>query len=284
MPPELFDDKDLAGETNLLKIDVYALGVILWQLWFKLQPYAGMSLHKILHQVMKGKRLSLLPEPRTRNERDSVTVGHLLPPPALAALIGRCWAQDPAARPPLAEVFEAFQAALPAVRALPGEIGSREIGSGEGNSSSGDSLGVAGSVVGQTTNQAQLAAALAAEQLIGNNGSVDGSGGGGAARTTKGATAMAAFLGAAGLGKHAPALVALGFTDVETLSDRGNNKKKRARLLSSARLALGSQLFWVAGLSFVCPRQNSCSCTRIPSSIQSFSSLPRNSNGHGAGA
>jgi hypothetical protein len=222
MPPELFDDKDLAGETNLLKIDVYALGVIFWQLWFKLQPYAGMSLHKILHQVMKGKRLSLLPEPRTRNERDSVTVGHLLPPPALAALIGRCWAQDPAARPPLAEVFEAFQAALPAVRALPGEIGSRKIGSGEGNSSSGGSLGVAGSFVGQTTNQARLAAAFTAEQLSGNNGSADG--GGGAARTTKGATAMAAFLGDAGLGKHAPALVALGFTDVETLIYRGNKK------------------------------------------------------------
>ncbi len=42
---------------NPLAADMYAAGVILWQLWFKESPYAGKSLPALLRHVLKGKRL-----------------------------------------------------------------------------------------------------------------------------------------------------------------------------------------------------------------------------------
>ncbi len=36
MPPELFSDEDELGrEMNLFAVDIYAIGVILWELWYR---------------------------------------------------------------------------------------------------------------------------------------------------------------------------------------------------------------------------------------------------------
>jgi hypothetical protein len=107
MPPEMFIDED--DKTNMFAVDVYAIGIILWQLWFQELPFEGKSVHKIMAHVTNGKRLSLKP-----------SQGHHLAPPAqLGALIEQCWAQEWTARPPIDQVFEVFDGTVePAIQAL----------------------------------------------------------------------------------------------------------------------------------------------------------------------
>ena len=55
MPPEMFDESQ---ETLVkpLALDVYALGIIMWQLWFKTRPYKGKGTAAIITHVNRGKR------------------------------------------------------------------------------------------------------------------------------------------------------------------------------------------------------------------------------------
>ena len=61
MPPEMFADEDNPEKTNMLAVDVYALAVILWQLWYKTSPFPGKSIHTVISVVMRGKRLPFKP-------------------------------------------------------------------------------------------------------------------------------------------------------------------------------------------------------------------------------
>jgi hypothetical protein len=55
-PPELF--REVGPEkADTLSVDIYALGVILWELWFRSEPFAGVAFQRIAMHVTKGKRL-----------------------------------------------------------------------------------------------------------------------------------------------------------------------------------------------------------------------------------
>ena len=88
MPPEMFSDEESPEGTNMLAVDIYACGVIFWQLWFRQPPFAGKSVHNVISFVMRGKRPGL-----EVGRLKGLAPGHPAPPPALRALIERCWAQ-----------------------------------------------------------------------------------------------------------------------------------------------------------------------------------------------
>ena len=211
MPPEMFQDDEDPEKTNMLAVDVYAVAVILWQLWFKITPFAGKSVHKIIALAMKGKRPPLQPSPA-----DGVGASHPPLPPALESLVAACWAQDANARPSIQDAFHKFDAeVVPAVAALTADIADHATRSAEqpGQGS--------GSVV---------ALDLPGSSLSGGSPPLTGSfsSGGGSASpqlltlTRTNALTLAGFLKSAGLERHEAKLVEIGFSDVEALSDRGN--------------------------------------------------------------
>jgi serine/threonine protein kinase len=93
MPPEMLVEGD--EETNPLAVDVYAMGVIMWQLWFREVPFEGKAVHKIMSMVTRGKR-------------PPMDKGDDLPPPELAALINMCWVQEHENRLTIDQVFSTF--------------------------------------------------------------------------------------------------------------------------------------------------------------------------------
>ncbi len=92
MPPEMFDETTAIEDP--LAIDVYAVGVINWQLWFKQQPHSGRPMQAIIMDVVQGKRLLF----KGGSEQGPP------PPEKLAQLIKRCWSGKVKERPSSAEV------------------------------------------------------------------------------------------------------------------------------------------------------------------------------------
>lgn len=68
-------------------VDIYALGIVLWELWFKMKPWQGVSLRTMIKSVRSGKRL-------TFESHDSVPS----PPSSLQELIQWCWEHDKSER------------------------------------------------------------------------------------------------------------------------------------------------------------------------------------------
>ena len=89
-------------------IDVYSFAIILWELLTSRLPYADMpSLAAAAGVVERNLRPPVPPDA----------------PPAVADLLQRCWAAEPAVRPPFTRVCEeltAIRAALDAAGAAPG--------------------------------------------------------------------------------------------------------------------------------------------------------------------
>ena len=81
------------------KQDVYAFGVIVFEVVTGLVPWRGKSASQVTLKVCKGLR------PRVPSDA-------VFDPPELKALMERCWAQDPAARPTFAAVAEELGAML----------------------------------------------------------------------------------------------------------------------------------------------------------------------------
>ena len=93
----------------MLAVDVYALGVIMWQLWFRASPFAGKSIHAVISAVMRGKRPVFKATDRQL----------LLPPEPLRDLIVACWSQEVDDRPTVQAAADKFaDAVVPAVEAL----------------------------------------------------------------------------------------------------------------------------------------------------------------------
>jgi len=94
MAPELHD---LDPEYSTAS-DIYAFGMVLWELAARRTPYAGVSDSTIIDLVSKGKR-SKIPADT---------------PKALASLINRCWAQEAKDRPAIEEVVAELEKNIPA--------------------------------------------------------------------------------------------------------------------------------------------------------------------------
>jgi serine/threonine protein kinase len=88
MPPEAFDHAVEATNAT----DVYAFGVLLYELWTGEVPWAGLGDAAIIPAVTAGKR----PE---------IPASCPLPP-AMHCLIELCWHQDPSERPTFATLKE----------------------------------------------------------------------------------------------------------------------------------------------------------------------------------
>lgn len=84
MPPELLVDGELSKAT-----DVYAFGVIVWEMYSGTRPYAGLSHGQILHSISTGKFL-----PISSNC-----------PGVLRTFLQRCMAPRPADRPSFPDII-----------------------------------------------------------------------------------------------------------------------------------------------------------------------------------
>ena len=121
MPPEMLNDEMDPAKTNMLAVDIYAIAVILWQLWFKQVPYSGKGVHQIITFVMRGKRPSLTGAVKGNGTTDDAdqTAGRPDTPQALSDLIEACWRQEASERPTITEVYATFKdEVVPAVEAL----------------------------------------------------------------------------------------------------------------------------------------------------------------------
>ena len=95
MPPESFDEQVTNDRTYAASSwDVYSLAIMLWQLWYRKEPWKGMSTHKIYAKLIKGKRPAF-DDPA--------------PPPPLRSIIEHMWHQDHATRPTLREACVIFE-------------------------------------------------------------------------------------------------------------------------------------------------------------------------------
>ncbi len=119
--------------------DAYALGVTLWQLWFKHAPFEGVPADRLRAHVARGRRVPFA-EP---------AAGEPHCPAPLRGLIERLWADDPAARPTAAAALAAFDAEVaPALLLLASAHvadarGAAAAGAAGAASSGGDSFEVA---------------------------------------------------------------------------------------------------------------------------------------------
>lgn len=88
MAPELFTSQPYS-----FKVDVYAYGMLLWEMVANTQPFKGKTAAQIMYEVVeKGSR----PPISSRC------------PSGLKALINACWAQDPEQRPSFHQIYKAF--------------------------------------------------------------------------------------------------------------------------------------------------------------------------------
>jgi serine/threonine protein kinase len=84
MAPEL-----LRGARNSVASDVYAFGVVIYEMATKLDPFEGEDYHDVIHGVVKEKRRPELPR-GVANE--------------LAMIMRECWHWDPRRRPTFLEL------------------------------------------------------------------------------------------------------------------------------------------------------------------------------------
>eukprot|EP00982_Pelagococcus_subviridis_P015517 31407-Pelagococcus_subviridis.AAC.1 len=92
--------------------DVYALGMTVWQIYERLQPFSIMPEAAIVSQVLGGER------PKYNHT-----------PPSVKKIISSCWAKDPKDRPPsdqiacaLSHVYELLSRSQEATSTEPGPL------------------------------------------------------------------------------------------------------------------------------------------------------------------
>jgi serine/threonine protein kinase len=100
--PELFQGRDCEYDAQ---VDVYAFGIILWELCTLQEPFAEFD------QQFRDAPTVVFEEAVAAGLRPSLPSSL---PPSLAHLIQRCWAPDPRARPPFSEIVALLQS-LPLV-------------------------------------------------------------------------------------------------------------------------------------------------------------------------
>jgi hypothetical protein len=97
--------------------DIYALGFILWQLWYKLVPWCEEPSHRIPLLVESGKRPPFASLGACESQPESMpdtSEDSLLPPSSFKRLVEACWAQNPVDRPDIQQVLKVFGAEVKA--------------------------------------------------------------------------------------------------------------------------------------------------------------------------
>lgn len=90
-PPEI-----VLGETYTNKVDVYAFGVLLFEIITREEPFKGMRPMELMKYILSEKRPSI---------PDTVSA-------FMKALIEKCWHQEPEHRPTFADILKLIQATL----------------------------------------------------------------------------------------------------------------------------------------------------------------------------
>jgi hypothetical protein len=93
----------LAAEPATEPRDVYAFGVVMWEIMSLQKPWEDMQLPQIVHAVC------VKPSPENRPPLDAIDASY---PAPLLALMQACWAQDPAARPSFTEIIRRLEALM----------------------------------------------------------------------------------------------------------------------------------------------------------------------------
>jgi serine/threonine protein kinase len=79
------------------RADVYSFAIVLWELLTRQEPFKGLNPMQIMRACDRGARPPLPPEPRDC-------------PAAFTALMERCWAKEPEARPSFRDALVALVA------------------------------------------------------------------------------------------------------------------------------------------------------------------------------
>ncbi|KAK9819991.1 hypothetical protein WJX72_004873 [[Myrmecia] bisecta] len=102
MPPEVLLDGNIS-----LAADVYSFGILMWALFTGTVPYTGLGIHQVIFKVIYQHARPDFPGE--------------LPPPVYAALMQKCWSQEPRDRPRFPQILQELgelQASLYADAAL----------------------------------------------------------------------------------------------------------------------------------------------------------------------
>ncbi|KAI8472959.1 MAG: kinase-like protein [Monoraphidium minutum] len=103
MAPEVLRSPDTVDEAS----DVYGFGVVMWELWTGAEPFQDLPLHALLHALVQPEGLC----PPLPGDRDwDAGWPAAEPAPGWAALVARCWARAPRARPAAAELVSSLEA------------------------------------------------------------------------------------------------------------------------------------------------------------------------------
>ena len=93
-------DSQAAEHSRSCEGDCYAVGVILWELWFVTPPFNGVVDRKVVKFLRKGRRLPM------------DVPGAPEPPPALANLVESLWIHEPEKRITAEQALNCFKAVV----------------------------------------------------------------------------------------------------------------------------------------------------------------------------
>ena len=240
MAPELFqteddneddeDDKDRSsthvqkkGEKDEAvpeKTDIYAIAIIMWMCWYREEPFARRGVHQILSRVCRGKR------PLCKDLAKSNALAGAAPPDPLNKLIERCWSQNPQERPTAAETYDIFtKECMPRICGPEAQAEALVVGAATAASDTAAALHRATlsafsfTQTASTSSLTHIGSFSFSSSLTGGSKGSDGNRN---APTSEKETPddVPAFLEKAGLKSFAARLIAQGFDDVASLSDR----------------------------------------------------------------
>eukprot|EP01023_Acetabularia_acetabulum_P024798 TRINITY_DN2386_c0_g2_i1.p1 TRINITY_DN2386_c0_g2~~TRINITY_DN2386_c0_g2_i1.p1 ORF type:complete len:684 (-),score=141.71 TRINITY_DN2386_c0_g2_i1:687-2738(-) len=95
--PEIIHTPDAVNE----KVDVYSFGIVLWELWTGLEPYAGLNYHTLYHKLSSNR--STRPAFPGEDEWEGDNIEE--PVSGYKQLIQDCWATNPSERLTFKEII-----------------------------------------------------------------------------------------------------------------------------------------------------------------------------------